>query len=89
MTRSLILAAHGEFARSARLAVGGVAMVFAAAATSLMLGILGATMLIGRPAGVRRMQDALRIAVLASASLTAGVWIGGWAVEVARSVRRG
>ena len=89
MTRSLILAAHGEFARSAKVAAGGTAMVLATALAGLMLGILGVTMLSGRPARTRRVQTALRETVLASACLTAGVWFGGWAVAVARSLRHG
>ncbi len=89
MTRSLILAAHGEFTRSVSIAAGGAAMVPAAALASVMLGILGVTMLSGRAAASRKMQTALRTATLAAACLTAGVWFGAWAVAVARSLRPG
>lgn len=86
MTRSLILAAHGEFSRSLRLAPGGAAMVIATAVTSLMLGLLGAAMLVGNQVGVGRIKMVLRVTVLGSASLVAAVWMGGWVFEVARSV---
>jgi hypothetical protein len=82
MTRSLILAAHGEFARSMRLAPGGLAMVLASVATSLMLGALGAAMLWGQPSAVRRLQAASRVTVLACAGLSAAIWLGGWAIQV-------
>jgi hypothetical protein len=87
MTRSLILAAHGEFARSLRLAPGGAAMVLATLATSLMLAALGAGMLWGRPSAIRKLQAALRVTVLACAGLSASVWLGGWAVQVVHSLR--
>lgn len=86
MTRSLILAAHGEFSRSLRLAPGGAAMVIATAVTSLMLGLLGAAMLVGNQVGIGRIKMVLRVTVLGSASLVAAVWMGGWVFEVARSV---
>ena len=86
MTRSLILAAHGEFARSMRLAPGGLAMVVATLATSVMLAALGAGMLWGRPSTVRKLQAALCATVLACAGLSAFVWLGGWAIQVMRSL---
>lgn len=86
MTRSLILAAHGEFARSFHLAPGGAAMVPAALLTGLMLGAFGAVMLWGRPSAVRRLREALRITVLACAGLSATIWLGGWATEVAHGL---
>jgi len=89
MTRSLILAAHGEFARSVGLAAGGAAMVVAAGLTSLVLGILGVVMMMGRPAGARRAQNAARVSVLAIAAGTAGVWFGAWAVQLVRALRHG
>jgi hypothetical protein len=82
MTRSLILASHGEFARSMRLAPGGLATVVASVATSLMLAALGAGMLWGRPSAVRRLQAASRVSVLACAGLSAAIWLGGWAIQV-------
>jgi hypothetical protein len=87
MTRSLILAAHGEFAHSVRLAAGGTAMVLGAGLASLALGILGVTMLRGRTAGAGRMQNVARVSVLAIAAGTAGVWLGAWAVQVVRALR--
>ena len=87
MTRSLILAAHGEIVRSLRLAPGGAAMVLAAVATSLVLGALGVGMLWGRPSTVCRLHAALRATVLACAGLSATIWLGGWAVQVARILR--
>lgn len=87
MTRSLILAAHGEFVRSVRLAPGGVAMVLATIAASLMLGALGVVMLWGQPCAIRRLQAALRVTILTSAGLSAIVWLGGWAFEVMRILR--
>jgi hypothetical protein len=86
MTRSLILAAHGEFARSVRLAPGGAAMVLAAVVVSLMLGALGAAMLWGRASVIRALQTAARVTVLAGAALSASVWLGGWAVQVVRNL---
>jgi hypothetical protein len=86
MTRSLILAAHGEFVRSAQLAPGGAAMVLAALITTPMLGALGAAMLWGRAAAVRTSQTALRWTVLACAALSASVWLGGWAIQVLKSL---
>ncbi len=64
-------------------------MVLAAALASVMLGVFGLAMLSGRPVAARRMETMLRLTILASACLTAGVWFGGWAVEVARSLRHG
>jgi hypothetical protein len=87
MTRSLILAAHGEFALSWRLAPGGVAMILASIVASLMLGAFGVVLLCGRLSTVRWFQTALRVTVLACAGLSASVWLGGWAVEVVRSFR--
>ena len=87
MTRSLILAAHGEFARSLRLAPGGLATVLASAATSLMLGALGAAMLWGQTSAVRKLQAALRATVLACAGVSASVWLGGWMVQVVQGLR--
>jgi hypothetical protein len=81
------LAAHGEFARSLRLAPGGAAMVLAAVATSLMLAALGVWMLWGRPSAIRKLQTALRVTVLASAGLSASVWLGGWAIQIVHSLR--
>lgn len=89
MTRSLILAAHGELARSVKVAAGGTAMVLETLVASLMLGILGVMMLKGQSAEARRMQTSLRVTVLALTSLTAGVWIGAWAVAVTRSLKHG
>ena len=86
MTRSLILAAHGEFTRSLKLAAGGAAMVLATALTSLMLGLLGIAMLVGNRVTTARMKTNLRVTVLASAGVVATVWIGGWVYEIARSV---
>lgn len=86
MTRSLILAAHGEYARSLRLAPGGAALVPAALLTGLMLGAFGTAMSWGRPSATRRLREALRITVVACAGLSASVWLGGWAVEVARGL---
>ena len=86
MTRSLILAAHGEFVRSWRLAPGGAATVPTAVMVSLLLGALGAAMLWGRASFVRTLQSALRVAVIASAALSASIWLGGWAVAVVRSL---
>jgi hypothetical protein len=87
MTRSLILAAHGELARSMRLAPGGAAMVLASVATSLMLAALGVGMLSGRPSSVRRLQAASHLTVLACAGLSAAIWLGGWVIQVVQSLR--
>lgn len=87
MTRSLILAAHGELARSMRLAPGGVAMVLASVATSLMLAALGVGMLSGRPSSVRRLQAASHVTVLACAGLSTAIWLGGWVIQVVQSLR--
>jgi hypothetical protein len=87
MTRSLILAAHGALARSMRLAPGGMATLLAAIVVSLMLVALGVAMLQGRPTTVARLQSALRVTVLTSASLAAIVWLGGWALAVAHVLR--
>ena len=87
MTRSLILAAHGELARSAGVAAGGAAVVLGAGLASLLLGILGVKMLMGRTVAVRKAQNAARVGVLALAAGTAGVWLGGWAVQVVRALR--
>jgi len=87
MTRSLILAAHGEFARSWRIAPGGVATILATLVASLMLGALGAAMLSRRPTVISKFQSASRVTVLACAGLSASVWLGGWAVEVVRVLR--
>lgn len=87
MTRSLILAAHGELARSMRLAPGGAAMVLASAATSLMLAALGAGMLWGRPSAIHKLQVASRVTALACAGLSASVWLGGWVIQVVQSLK--
>lgn len=84
MTRSLILAAHGEFGRSWRLAPGGAATLLASIVAGLMLGAFGVAQFWGRPSIVRWFQTALRVTVLACAGLSASVWLGGWAVEVVR-----
>lgn len=64
-------------------------MVLAAALAGLVLAVLGVTMMGGRPAGIRRMQNAARVTVLALAAATAGVWLGAWAFQVARILRQG
>jgi hypothetical protein len=89
MTRSLILAAHGELARSVSLAAGGAAVVLGAGFASLALGILGVTMLRGRMEEVRKIQNAARVSVLALAAGAGGVWLGAWAVQVIRALRHG
>jgi len=83
----MILAAHGEFARSARLAAGGAATVVGTGLASLMLGILGVTMLRGRAEEVRRVKSLAQVSVLAIATGTAGVWLGAWAVQAIRALR--
>lgn len=87
MTRSLILAAHGEFLRAWQLAPGGLAMVAAAVLSGVALGVFGATMLWGKPRTTERWQRALRVTILMCAGLATMIWLGGWAVAVNASLR--
>jgi len=87
MTRSLILAAHGEFLRAWQLAPGGVAMVAAAVLSGVALGLFGATMLWRKPRTTERWQRALWVTILTCAGLATMVWLGGWAVAVNASLR--
>lgn len=89
MTRSLILAAHGEFTRAASVAPGGAAMVLASALASALLALLGVTMLSGRTEAIRRTQTATRVGVLTAAAATAGIWFAGWAWQVVHALRHG
>ena len=87
MSRSLILSAHGEFARAWRLAPGGPAMVATAALTSLILGALGLAIVSRRPAVVSKVQHASRVAVVAGTIVSTSVWLAGWGFAVMHSLR--
>jgi len=89
MTRSLILAAHGEWIRSLRVAPGGAAAVAMAILDSAVLALLGGMMLWAGSAAIEKARDVARKAVLAGVFLTGGVWFGGWSVALLRSLSRG
>ncbi|MGP8244642.1 MAG: DUF2752 domain-containing protein [Bryobacteraceae bacterium] len=82
MTRSVVLALHGEWWRAWRLSPGGVALVAGLVAAATALLGLGAIEWLGK-AHPRRAEIFLRRAALIYAGGAIAVWLGGWMAQLA------
>jgi hypothetical protein len=87
MTRSVILAAHGEFSQAAHFSWGGVALVVGMLIVAVALLTLGAIQFRGDAEAARRASRAFRKFVLTMSASVAVVWAIGWGVAVWRCLR--
>lgn len=86
MTRSVVLALHGEIARAWALSPGGVtaaAVVLAFAGALLLLAALRLT----RPLAADGFQLRLRKAAFAGVGVVLAIWLTGWAHALAIAAR--
>lgn len=83
LTRSVVLALHGQWARSWRVAPGGP--VFTAGLLGLAIALLLSAILErwSLPPLAGRFRRSIRRGGLAYAAAALAVWIGGWAVSFA------
>jgi hypothetical protein len=82
VTRSIVLAIHGEWSRAWHMSPGGVAFVAGLMAAAAALLGLGAVEWLGS-APIRRAESSLRAAALVYTGGAAAVWLGGWVVQLA------
>ncbi len=85
MTRSLILAAHGEFARAARLSWGGVALFVAMLFNACALIALGAGRMRMSTVWQPRIERWAPRAIVFCADVTLAIWAMGWLIAFARA----
>ena len=85
MTRSIVLAVHGELWRAWRIAPGGAISVTVALAFAVGLAILSVLRLRGSPTTAAFRLYFLRYALLA-AGVVIAVWSGGWATAFASAL---
>jgi len=88
MTRSVVLAVHGEFWRAWLVAPGGAIGVAAALGLAGGLAILTLLRLRGSPAAVPFRERVCRYA-LVGAGLVIAVWSAGWALAFASALHHG
>jgi hypothetical protein len=83
MTRSVVLALHGEFARAWQMAPAGPVVVAGLLAAAICLLALAALRRLGETDAAAAAGRWIRRGGLAYAGAAAILWIGGWAVRLA------
>jgi len=85
VTRSLILAAHGDLARAARLSWGGIALFVAMLFSGSALVALGVGRM--RPSTIwqPRIERWAPRAIVDCADVTLALWVMGWLIAFARA----
>lgn len=81
LTRSVVLALHGEWPRAWHMSPGGAAFVAGLIAAAVALLCLGGIEWLGL-VRTRRAENSLRVAALAYAGGAAVVWLGGWIAQL-------
>jgi hypothetical protein len=81
ITRSVVLALHGEWWRAWRMSPGGAVLVAGLVAAAMVLLGLGVVEWLGK-AKTGRAEKSLRLAALVYAAGAAAVWLGGWIAQL-------
>ena len=82
ITRSVVLALHGQWSRAWHMSPGGVALIGGLVAAAVALLGLGVIEWMGK-VRTRRAENSLRVAALVYAGGAAAVWLGGWMAQLA------
>jgi hypothetical protein len=85
VTRAVILAAHGEFARAARLSWGGVALLLATLFSGVVLIVYGIARLRAPARWQPRIERWAMRSIFYCAHATLAVWLAGWMLAFARA----